>query len=200
MPILAQHDSPSLYPDCLLFEPPQDEEQGRCWWVLRTKPKQEKALARQLSRLPIPFYLPLHEKLVVSSGRKFKSFCPLFPSYMFLFGNLEEKLQCWQTNRLVHVIEVRDSQRLTRELLQLKRLLDTGAPVTTESRLEAGIEVRIRNGIFKGLEGTITSRQGKTLLRVSVEFLHATITLQEGEVEPMDYEKLARRGNSRSAV
>ncbi len=191
MPILAEQESPSLYPDNLLTEPPQSTETEKVqWWVLRTKPRMEKAMARQLRELSVPFYLPLHARNLRSSGRKFTSYCPVFPSYLFVYGTHDDKWACWQTNRLVSIIDVQDTERLSHELRQLKTLLEVGAPVTTESRLEPGIAIRIRNGVFKGLEGTIVAREKKTLLRVSVEFLSATIALDEFQVEPLDYEHL----------
>ena len=59
MPILEAETS--IFPGNLLedFTPEQDDRQ---WWVVYTKARQEKALARHLLSREIPFYLPLVAK------------------------------------------------------------------------------------------------------------------------------------------
>jgi len=59
MPILAAEIE--LYPDGLLDEPP---DAGRPWRVAHTKPRQEKALARELLAADIPFYLPCDRRRI----------------------------------------------------------------------------------------------------------------------------------------
>src|SRR4051812_2827840 len=53
MPILDAE--PSVYPDNLLDELAVSDTE-RCWWVVYTRARQEKALARQLHALGVPFY------------------------------------------------------------------------------------------------------------------------------------------------
>ena len=61
MPILGEESS--LYPETLLDEP-VGEPLPRLWWVLYTRARQEKALARDLLAYQIPFYLPLVKKTI----------------------------------------------------------------------------------------------------------------------------------------
>ena len=56
MPILDLETS--VYP-ANLFEGYTQEASDRSWWVLYTKSRQEKAVARQLLTWTVPFYLPL---------------------------------------------------------------------------------------------------------------------------------------------
>ena len=57
MPILAAEAQ--LHPADLFAAPPQARSADRAWWVLHTRPRQEKSLARQLVASQVPFYLPL---------------------------------------------------------------------------------------------------------------------------------------------
>jgi len=54
------------------------------WYVVYTKPKAEKKVAEQLSRLGINSYCPLIEKIQQWSDRKKKIEVPLFNHYVFV--------------------------------------------------------------------------------------------------------------------
>lgn len=168
MPILARE--PCLYPDDLLDadELPRGD---RRWWVLHVKPRQEKSLGRDVLAQAIPFYLPLAKQRWRQRGRKMTSYVPLFPGYVFLWGSEEERIRGLQTNRVVRVLTVDDGQGLLHDLLQIQQLIASGAPLTIEERLAPGHRVRVREGSFKGLEGTVLRRRGQTRLVIAVNFL-----------------------------
>ncbi len=83
MPVLRKE--PSLYPENLL-DGPSWQEADRRWMVLYTKPRQEKAVSRELLHRQVPFYLPLVRKNHQYRGRRLASHVPLFDGYIFLFG------------------------------------------------------------------------------------------------------------------
>ena len=75
-----------------------------------------------------------------------------------------------------------------RELQQLQRLIATNAPLTVESRLAPGRRVRVRQGPFAGIEGTVLVRRGETRLLVSINFLQqgASVEIDDFQLEPID--------------
>lgn len=185
MPILKEE--PSLNPETLLDEPmPQPPE--RRWFALYTKSRQEKSLARELLKYDIPFYLPLVRKTGISRGRKRTSLVPLFGGYAFLYGSEEERVKTLTTGRISRVLEVKDADQLVFDLRQLRQLITSDAPLTVESRLGAGQWVRVRQGAFAGLEGTVVKRRGKTRLLVSIDFLQqgASVEIEDFLLEPLE--------------
>ena len=72
MPILDLETS--VYP-ANLFEGYTQEASDRSWWVLYTKSRQEKAVARQLLTWTVPFYLPLVAHTNMIRGRKVTPTC-----------------------------------------------------------------------------------------------------------------------------
>jgi len=56
MPILPRE--PDLLPEELFDGFYRPESGERLWWVMHTRPRQDKSLARELWRRRIPFYLP----------------------------------------------------------------------------------------------------------------------------------------------
>src|SRR5438105_15606394 len=85
MPLLPME--PSLYPDDLFAGPAVAPDGAERWWVLHTRPRAEKALARKILARRLPFFLPLHHRQWRSKGRLQSSYLPLFPGYVFLRGD-----------------------------------------------------------------------------------------------------------------
>jgi transcriptional antiterminator RfaH len=179
VPILREE--PSLFPDELL-DATEASAAGRRWRVLYTKARQEKALARELRSFQIPFYLPLVKKIHPGRDRTRTSFVPLFSGYVFLFASEAERIRSLTTNRISRILEVDDAEQLLFDLRQLKRLIDSNAPLTVEQRLAPGDRVRVKQGVLLGMEGTVLVRRGQTRLLVRVNFLQ-----QGASVEVHDY-------------
>ena len=185
MPILAQE--PWVYPVTLL-DGMQQEPTTRQWWVLYTRSRQEKAIARDLTALKVPFFLPLVKKTSCIRGKVLTATVPLFGGYVFLYGTEDERVCSLTTNRVAQVLEVHDQAQLQRDLAQLEQLIDSDAPLTVESRLAPGRQVRVKHGSLAGLEGVVVSRQGQTRLLVSVNFIQrgASVEVDDFMLEPID--------------
>lgn len=184
MPILEKE--PCMFPEDLLEADP-DGEVERQWWAFYTKVHQEKSLSRQLSAGRIPFYLPLVKTRTQGRRRTLTSYKPVFPGYVFVFGSNDERAWSLTTNRVSRVLPVPDGHGLRHDLRQLHRLIDSGAPMTVESRLRPGNRVRIRRGPFAGIEGTVIARRGEVRLLVSVDFMEqgASVAIEDYMVEPI---------------
>lgn len=177
MPILPRE--PDLFPEDLLdsVRPFHPEAPAR-WWGLYTLSKKEKALMRSLRALEIPHYGPLISRRYRSpSGRMRESFVPLFPNYVFIYGDDEQRRVALTTNYVSRCLTVPDDDLLTADLRRVQQLVATGAPLTPEARLEAGEEVRVKSGPFKGLEGVVIHRRGQQRLVVSVQFLQQGVSV-----------------------
>lgn len=185
MPILASETSE--FPDNLLVDSSLNGL-GRRWWAVYTKPRQEKALARELVRLDVPFYLPLVKKASVIRRRQVVSLLPLFDGYLFLFGDDEERIRAMSTHRIAQLVGVSNHERLRVDLQHIRQLIATDAPLTIERRLMPGRRVRIRSGAMRGLEGTVVVRRGQSRLLIAIDFLQqgASIAIEDYQLEPLD--------------
>jgi transcription antitermination factor NusG len=169
MPILPLERD--LYPEGLFAEKSRADNLARCWWVLHTKPRQEKSLARQLLASEVPFYLPLIPRRLFVRSRELTSHVPLFPGYLFLLGSGEERLAALSTNRVAGALQVPEQERLWHDLTQLQRLIQTGAPITPQERLAPGMIVEIRNGPLAGLKGKIVKASSRRHFVVEIDFI-----------------------------
>lgn len=155
------------------------------WWLAHTRPRQEKAAADALLSRGVGYYLPLVTRKSLVHGRTRVARIPLFPGYVFIFGDDENRLAALKTNRLVAIDRVPDGDCLRRELSTFAELIAAGAPLVREARLVAGERVRIKSGLFRGVEGVILRRNGKTELLLAIGFLGqgASIEIEDCNTE-----------------
>jgi transcriptional antiterminator RfaH len=92
------------------------------------------------------------------------------------------------TNRVSRVLEVEQPEQLVYDLQQFRRLIAANAPLTIESRLAPGRRVRVRQGAFAGVEGTVLKRRGETRLLVAIKFLQqgASVEIDDFLLEPLE--------------
>ena len=169
MPVLSRE--PDLFPEELFDGLDPAESAERLWWVMHTRPRQEKSLARELWRGRIPFYLPQIPRRRRLADRTCTSYVPLFAGYLFLFGHREERIAALVTQRVVRTLEVPDQEGLWRDLRQTEQLIASGAPLTPEDRLAPGKVVEIRSGPLIGLRGTIVRGASGRRFVVHVDFV-----------------------------
>jgi transcriptional antiterminator RfaH len=184
MPILPAE--PDLYPDNLWQDGPLRTSEGGRWWCLHTKPRQEKAAARDLRAREIMYYLPqVVRQDRTPQGRRIRSIIPLFTSYLFLLGDDRDRLEALKGNRLVNVLEVADQEGLTHDLRQIHQMLASGLVVTPEPVIPVGAKVRIASGPLMGIEGTVIRRGKRDQFVAGVHFLGrgATVNLEDWQVE-----------------
>jgi transcriptional antiterminator RfaH len=184
MPILPLETF--LYPDDLLDESGSSsaplEMDEKPWWVLHTRPRTEKKLARSLLEREHGFFLPLLQKRSAPQGRKCISYVPMFPGYVFLHGAYEARLAALETNLIVQVLPVPDPQQLKEDLTRVHRLMLSRAPLSPEQTLLPGTPVEIIDGPFVGMRGKLLAglKSGWRLL-VEVRFLQCGVSV---EIEP----------------
>ena len=125
------------------------------WWVAHTKSRNEKALAQDLIRKDISYFLPMSWKVHRRRGRTIRSLLPLFSGYLFFCGGENQRIGVLQTNRVANIIEVNDQQKLLDELSQIEQALQTGAALTPYRYIEAGQHCRVIAGPLGDLRGVV---------------------------------------------
>ena len=148
------------------------------WWVAHVRSRQEKALARHLLPLEVPFFLPQREKRIRRAGRTFVSYLPLFPGYLFFRGSAVDRNAALRSNLIVKVLEVRDQDLLASELLQIRRLQEAGATLVPYADVVPGDSVRVTDGPFRGYVGAVMRIQGRARLLVSISMLRQSVAVE----------------------
>lgn len=151
------------------------------WTVAYCKPRQEKALAWDLVRKQVTYFLPMVLRETSSGGRRRRNLYPLFPSYIFLAGDEAERLAVLKTDRTVRLIEISEAEqpRFRREIAALDMAVEH-APKSLElyPRLVPGALVRITAGPMKDIEGVVLQAGNKRKLWLGVSVLGVGATLE----------------------
>ena len=158
------------------------------WWVVHTKSRNEKALAHDLIRRKISYFLPMSWKVRRKSRRTIRSLLPLFGGYLFFCGQENDRIELLRTDRVANLIEVKDQQRLLRELQQVEQALKAGVPVTPHKYVREGQKCRVMAGPLLGLEGVVATTRGATRLVLQVDMLGqaASVEIDVDMIEPVD--------------
>jgi len=158
------------------------------WYVLQTRSRQEKALARALTASGIAHYLPLTKRPRYRRGRKLFVEEPLLPSYLFLHGSLEATYVATATKRVANVISVPDQQHFAVELRQIRLALENGADLSPYRYLTVGRRVRVSAGPFRGIEGLIevSAKADRLVLQIDALGRATSLEIDAGLLEPVD--------------
>jgi len=141
------------------------------WWVAHTKSRNEKALAQDLIRKDINYFLPMSWKVRRRRGRTMRSLLPLFSGYLFFCGQENQRIELLRTNRVANLIEVKDQEKLLEELLQIERALRAGAPLVPHKYIKVGQHCRVIAGPLAELEGIVVQTKTVTRLVLQVDML-----------------------------
>jgi len=160
-----------LFPEGLFGDADPAVSSERAWWVLHTRPRQEKSLARELRERRLGFYLPLLPRRSQLRGRVLTSYVPLFAGYVFLLAEGEDRVAALATGRVVRALQVKDQGGLWRDLRQIHQLMSSGAAITPEDRLSPGMTVEIQSGPLSGLRGKILRSSSGRRFVVTVDFI-----------------------------
>src|SRR5262249_35812835 len=146
------------------------------WWVVHTRPRAEKALARRFLNQRTPYFLPQFQRTRRQGGRLLSSHLPLFSGYVFLFGDQQARLDALATNLAASVLRVEDQYQLFHDLRQVYRLIQGGDSLAPEERIQPGSLVEIAYGPFAGMEGKVIFRN-KMRFVVEVRFLQQGVSV-----------------------
>jgi transcriptional antiterminator RfaH len=192
MPILALE--PFAFP-ADPFAPsaaPADEgDAGGEWFVLHTKSRAEKALARWLLGASIRFFLPLYKKQSSRSGngngRVQTSSAPLFPGYLFLWGSADARYHALASNHVARCLSVPDQNGLEIDLAAVYRLMTGVLPLVPAQQIPPGSPVEVTAGPFAGMTGRMIRAGAQTRLLVEVRMINqgVSVELDRSAVRPL---------------
>jgi hypothetical protein len=159
------------------------------WWIAYTRPRFEKAFARDLCSHGIGYFLPMYEKTIFSGGRNRYLMSLLFKSYVFFCGTEQDRYMAMRTNRLCHTVDVVDQERLVEELTSIETALLSKAVIDAYPNLPVGRRCRIISGPMKSTEGVVVERKcarARVVIEVTILTQGALVEIDADLLEPLE--------------
>lgn len=158
------------------------------WWVLHTRARNEKRIAECLAKRGVWHYLPLVTSRRTYGNRIVEFSVPLFPGYVFLCGDEFDVERAWDTRRVANILRVSDQEKLRQDLLNVERVIESGAQVDLYPGLRRGRRCRVRSGPLKDVEGVVVRRRGVSRVCVAVDFIgqSAEVEIDAALLVPLD--------------
>ena len=143
-----------------------------CWFVAHTKPRREKKLVEYCLRQGFAATLPCYNSAHKYRGKTVVFRKPLFPSYVFLQLQADQKSSVRQSDHVANLLEVFDQDTFREQLEDILLALDTDLEVRLAPAIGEGMRVRIKAGPLQGLEGWVEKRYGMTTILLRLDFIN----------------------------
>lgn len=160
----------------------------RHWRVVHTRSRQEKALAEFLTARGIEHYLPLVKRVRYYGRQKQAVQVPLFPGYLFLYGELEDMYIADRTDRVVQVLPVCDQGALAADLAAIRFALERNGGLEPGQLPVTGVWVEVTAGPFRGLRGIVdrTAQDDRLVLGVRMLGRAADLEIDRTLLRPVE--------------
>jgi len=158
------------------------------WYVAHTKSRNEKALANDLIRRNINYFLPMIWKIRHQRGRKIRSLLPLFSGYLFFCCRLEKRSSVLKTNRVANIIVVKNQKKLINELAAIEQAIKAGAELRPHKYIKKGQRCSVVSGPLQNLQGIVIKTKNTTRLVLQIDILgqSASLEVDTDLIEPIE--------------
>jgi transcriptional antiterminator RfaH len=155
------------------------ESADKNWYLVYTKPRQERVARTHLDRQGYETYLPFVRQPRRRRGRRVAEVAPMFPRYLFV--HLDERRDNWAPIRSTVGVAslVRFGQQPARVPDDLVAFLHSredehGVQIVAKDDLSPGSRVRVTDGALMGYEGIFLARSGQERVAVLLEIMGKT--------------------------
>lgn len=156
------------------------------WHVLHVSTNQERKVAKHLSVRSLENYLPSYTERSRWTDRTVLVERPLFRGYVFVRFTPETKLAVISTPGIIRLLgDGRNDTVTAEEIKRIREGLAGGYLLRPHPNVSVGTPVRVRNGIFEGVEGVVTDlrERCKVIIALSAVRQCFSLELSFGEIE-----------------
>jgi|SRR5579884_1709277 len=150
------------------------------WYALYTTARHERVVARQLEERRIESFLPVYRAWHRWKDRRKQVELALFPSYVFVRIEEEEKLRVLKVAGAVHVVSFNGKMAALpeRETDALRNALENDVYAEPCPYLRVGRRVRVVRGPMEGAEGILSRKKDKCRVVLSVDVLMRSVAVE----------------------
>lgn len=157
----------------------KDSKSQRFWYALYTRPQFERKVQSELLDLSVETFLPLRKAVKIWSDRRKVVMEPLFPSYIFVYTNLKERLAALKPRGVVRIVGFSGAPTPipAQQIDRVRRLIDCGYTPAPHPYVAKGDLVDIISGPLMGMRGYVVERRGMQHFVVSVDSICQSVSI-----------------------
>jgi transcriptional antiterminator RfaH len=150
------------------------------WYLVHTKPRQEKCALTNLEQQGYECYLPTISSERLKRGALALSTEPLFPRYLFIRLGHGDAAKSWAPIRSTRGVSKLvkfglEPAKVDDGLIELLKSRESAASDQPERLFSAGDKVRLIKGPFGGIEGIYQMAEGERRVIVLIELIGKTV-------------------------
>ena len=165
--------------------PAPDALETIVWFVAHTRPRCEKKVVEYCGDLGISTTLPCYHSVRKYRGKTVTFEKPLFPGYVFLQAQRQQRAKIFQSDYVANLLDVFDKEVFERQLGDILRALETGLEIVLAPEIGKGTQVKIKTGPLAGVDGWVEERYGFDTVLLRLDFIGqaAAVKLNAGDLE-----------------
>ncbi len=149
------------------------------WRVVHVLSNHEKRVAQHLVVRSVEHYLPLYTERVKWTDRTVVAERPLFAGYLFVRFPTSARLSVISTPGILRVLGDGERDMVSgEELDNIAAGLESGLLLRPHPAVTVGTKVRVRDGIFAGVEGMVTELRHHCKIVISLSAVHQSFSLE----------------------
>lgn len=165
--------------------------ESRRWFATFTLPQNEKSVVRHLDLRNVESFLPTYDAVRVWRNRqRVKVTLPLFPTYLFVRIHRNERSRVLECPGVLHIVGTpREPLPLSDAEIDFLRAGVQQNRVEPFRELVVGERVRIKQGMMKGVEGTLVRKSASLRFVLTLQMInqHASIEVNAEDMEPVGH-------------
>ena len=141
------------------------------WYVAHTRPRCEKKLTRFTEREGFHTTLPCVNTVHKYKGKTVSFRKPLFPNYVFLKLEKEQRQKVFQNDYVANLLDVPNQEEFEAQLADILTAIDSEEEIQLAPQIKKGTQVAIKHGSLRGLEGWVEKREGMCTVLLRLDFI-----------------------------
>ena len=159
---------------------------GSPWHVLHVISNHEKRVAQHLVVRSVEHYLPLYTERVKWTDRTVVADRPLFSGYVFVRLLPQSRLSVISTPGVLRLLGEESGDMVScEELDKIRDGLASGLLLRPHPCLAVGTRVRVRDGVFSGVEGVVTELRHQCRVIIALAAVRQCFSL-EAELDDLE--------------
>lgn len=162
---------------------------NRPWHALQVLTNHEKRVTQHLASRALEHYLPTYPERSHWTDRTVTLERPLFPGYVFIRFTATEKRSVLSTPGVLHVLGSETTGLIPGvEIERIQAALAQGYSLKPHPQIAKGMRVRMKKGVFSGVEGQVTEIRHNCRIVLSLSGVDQCFSLEAktGELEVVD--------------